>query len=116
MIKKKEEIFSKLKSLERRDLSFIERIKIKNYLDSFFDEYFEDKEDAISSELINLTNREKEISEFVARGFTNNEISSALGISIKTVEFHLSSVIRKTETSNRTEAIGVLIKNKIINV
>ena len=112
----KEEIFGKLKLLERRDLSFVERIKIKKVFESFFDEYFEEKEESRSSELIHLTKREKEISELVARGFTNNEISSALSISIKTVEFHLSSVIRKTETSNRTEAMGVLIKNKIINV
>ena len=116
MNQNKEEIFSKLKSLERRDLSFVERIKIKKFFESFFDEYFEDNKESSSSELIHLTKREKEISEFVARGFTNNEISSALEISIKTVEFHLSSVIRKTETSNRTEAIGFLIKNKIINV
>ena len=116
MNQNKEEIFSKLKSLERRDLSFVERMKIKKFFESFFDDYFEDNKESSSSELIHLTKREKEISEFVARGFTNNEISSALDISIKTVEFHLSSVIRKTETSNRTEAMGVLIKNKVISI
>lgn len=109
-------IFEKLKLLERRELSFNERIKIKKFFQSFFDEYFESKEGPNKPEVIHLTRREKEVSEFVARGFTNNEISSALEISIKTVEFHLSSVIRKTETSNRTEAMGFLIKNKIINV
>ena len=112
----KDEIFTKLKSLERRELSFLERIKIKKFLESFFVEYFEEKLEIQNHESLYLTKREKEISEFVARGFTNNEISSALEISIKTVEFHLSSVIRKTETSNRTEAIGFLIKNEIISI
>ena len=116
MNQNKEEIFGKLKALERRDLSFLERIRIKKFFESLFDEYFEKKEEPNNLELIHLTKREKEISEFVARGFTNSEISSALEISIKTVEFHLSSVIRKTEASNRTEAMGFLIKNKIINV
>tara|TARA_B100000925_G_scaffold151218_1_gene113458 strand:+ start:101 stop:463 length:363 start_codon:yes stop_codon:yes gene_type:complete len=109
-------VFEKLKLLERRELSFNERIKIKKFFQSFFNEYFQLREESNSLNLVNLTKREIEISEFVARGFTNNEISSALEISIKTVEFHLSSVIRKTETSNRTEAMGFLIKNKIINV
>ena len=112
----KDEIFTKLKSLERRDLSFVERIKIKKFFESFFVEYFEEKLEISNKEKVHLTKREKEISEFVARGFTNNEISSALEISIKTVEFHLSSVIRKTETSNRTEAMGFLIKNEIISI
>ena len=39
----KDEIFTKLKSLERRDLSFVERIKIKKFFESFFVEYFEEK-------------------------------------------------------------------------
>ena len=111
---KKDDIFSKLKSLERRDLDFVERIKIKKYLEQIFNEYFFEAKNIETSEILHLTKREKEISEFVARGFTNNEIASALEISIKTVEFHLSSVIRKSETSNRTEAMSYLIKNDLI--
>ena len=89
----KEEIFSKLKSLERRDLSFVERIKIKKFF-NLFDEYFEEKEESSSSELIHLTKREKEISKFVAEDLLIMRFM-ALEISIKTVEFHLSSVIRR---------------------
>ena len=111
----KEEIFFRLKTLERRDLDFVERIKIKKYFEQIFNEYFFESKTIETSEVLHLTKREKEVSEFVARGFTNNEVSSALEISIKTVEFHLSSVIRKTETSNRTEAMSYLIKNDLIS-
>lgn len=57
-----------------------------------------------------LTKRESEILAYVANGFTNNEIASALRISAKTIEYHLSSIFKKTEATNRTEAVNNAIK------
>jgi len=61
-----------------------------------------------------LTKREHEVLSHVANGFTNKEIASALRLSEKTIEYHLSSVYRKSVTSSRTEAVAIAIKNKWI--
>lgn len=54
-------------------------------------------------ELDQLTTREKEVLRHIARGETYREISSRLHISIKTVETHVSAVLRKLQLSNRHE-------------
>jgi DNA-binding NarL/FixJ family response regulator len=61
-----------------------------------------------------FTQRESEILHHVANGFTNPEIATALGISIKTVQFHLQSIFRKTNTSSRTEAVNFAHKEKLL--
>ncbi len=61
-----------------------------------------------------FTTRETEIFQHVANGFTNPEIASALDISIKTVQFHLQSIFRKTNTSSRTEAVNFAHKEKLL--
>jgi DNA-binding NarL/FixJ family response regulator len=40
----------------------------------------------------------------VARGFTNREIAAALTISVKTASLHVSHILQKLGTRNRTEA------------
>ncbi|MFP4636770.1 MAG: response regulator [Nitriliruptoraceae bacterium] len=54
-------------------------------------------------ELDQLTTREKEVLRHIARGFTYRETASRLHISIKTVETHVSAVLRKLQLSNRHE-------------
>ena len=61
-----------------------------------------------------LTIRESEILQHVANGFTNPEIATALDISIKTVQFHLQGIFRKTNTSSRTEAVNFAHKEKLL--
>jgi DNA-binding NarL/FixJ family response regulator len=51
-----------------------------------------------------LTRRELEILEFVARGTPNAAIAQALWVTEQTVKFHLSNIYRKLHVSNRTEA------------
>jgi DNA-binding NarL/FixJ family response regulator len=51
-----------------------------------------------------LTPREREVLELEAGGLTNGAIATALGISVKTVEGHMSMVLRKLGVTNRTEA------------
>jgi len=54
-------------------------------------------------ELDLLTAREREVLRLLARGYAYKEIASELFISIKTVETHASSVLRKLQLSNRHE-------------
>ncbi|MPY76995.1 MAG: response regulator [Actinophytocola sp.] len=54
-------------------------------------------------ELDLLTPRERDVLRLLARGYAYKEIASELFISIKTVETHVSSVLRKTQLSNRYE-------------
>ena len=50
-----------------------------------------------------LSAREQEVMRLIARGYTYKEVAAELFISIKTVETHVSSVLRKLQLSNRTE-------------
>lgn len=54
-------------------------------------------------ELDQLTAREQEVMRLLARGYAYKEIARRLTISIKTVESHASSVLRKLQLSNRNE-------------
>ena len=54
-------------------------------------------------ELDLLTAREREVLRLIARGYAYKEIAKELFISVKTVETHVSSVLRKLQLSNRHE-------------
>jgi DNA-binding NarL/FixJ family response regulator len=56
-----------------------------------------------AAELDLLTPREREILQHIARGYLYKEIALRLGISAKTVEAHVSSVLRKLQLSTRHE-------------
>jgi DNA-binding NarL/FixJ family response regulator len=53
-----------------------------------------------------LTPREQSVLEHLARGLGNKQIAAALGISERTVKFHVSSVFTKLGASNRTDAVA----------
>ena len=55
----------------------------------------------LDPELDQLTPREREVLRLIARGYTYKEIARELFISIKTVESHVSSVLRKLQLSTR---------------
>ena len=68
------------------------------------DAFTRNPEAAVSDlELDQLTAREKEVLRLLARGYAYKEIASRLFISVKTVETHVSSVLRKLQLSNRYE-------------
>lgn len=52
-------------------------------------------------EVEQLTVREKEVLRLIARGYTYKEVAKRLSISVKTVETHVSAVLRKLQLSNR---------------
>ncbi len=58
---------------------------------------------SIDPELDALTAREREVLRLIARGYAYKEIARELFISVKTVETHVSSVLRKLQLSNRHE-------------
>ena len=56
---------------------------------------------AVDEDLDRLTEREREVMRLIARGYAYKEVAKELFISIKTVETHVSSVLRKLQLSNR---------------
>ncbi|QPK81625.1 response regulator transcription factor [Schaalia sp. ZJ405] len=65
-------------------------------------------------ELDLLSAREQEVMRLIARGFTYKEVASELFISIKTVETHVSAVLRKLQLSNRNELTRWAVKRHIV--
>lgn len=57
----------------------------------------------IDQDLDQLTVREREVLRLIARGFAYKQVASRLSLSIKTVESHVSAVLRKLQLSNRHE-------------
>ena len=57
----------------------------------------------IDEELDQLTTREREVLRLIARGYAYKEIARQLTLSVKTIETHVSSVLRKLQLSNRHE-------------
>jgi DNA-binding NarL/FixJ family response regulator len=55
------------------------------------------------TELETLTPREREVLQLIARGYLYKEIAARLSLSVKTVEAHVSSVLRKLQLSTRHE-------------
>jgi DNA-binding NarL/FixJ family response regulator len=58
---------------------------------------------AVDEDLDRLTEREREVMRLIARGYSYKEVGSELFISTKTVETHMSSVLRKLQLSSRHE-------------
>lgn len=59
--------------------------------------------EAADPELDQLTAREKEVLRLIARGYPYKQVARRLSISVKTVESHVSSVLRKLQLSSRYE-------------
>jgi DNA-binding NarL/FixJ family response regulator len=65
-------------------------------------------------ELDQLTAREQEVLLLIARGYTYKEIAGRLHLSVKTVETHVSSVLRKLQLTNRNELTRWAAQRRII--
>jgi DNA-binding NarL/FixJ family response regulator len=57
----------------------------------------------VDPELDQLTPREREVLRLIARGYSYKEVAARLSLSVKTVETHVSSVLRKLQLSSRHE-------------
>ena len=58
--------------------------------------------------------KEKEVLAHIAEGMSNGEISCKLNISEKTVKNHVSSILRKLNLMDRTQAAVFAIRNKLV--
>ena len=68
----------------------------------------------VDPELDQLSPREREVLRHIARGYLYKEIALRLGISQKTVEAHVSAVLRKLQLSNRHELSRWAVERRLI--
>jgi two-component system, NarL family, response regulator LiaR len=61
-----------------------------------------------------LTQRERELLSLMARGMSNQEISLHLSIAMPTVKFHVTNILSKLHADNRTEAVLIALRNKLV--
>lgn len=66
------------------------------------------------AELDRLSAREREVMRLIARGFAYKEVASELFISVKTVETHVSAVLRKLQLSSRHELTAWALERKLL--
>ncbi|NCO75394.1 MAG: response regulator transcription factor [Cyanobacteria bacterium] len=70
--------------------------------------------DKIAENNIYLTKREIEVLELLIKGLSNLKIANKLYLSPKTIEKYVSSLLKKTNSNNRTELANFVFKNKIL--
>ncbi|OYU29344.1 MAG: DNA-binding response regulator [Burkholderiales bacterium PBB2] len=61
-----------------------------------------------------LTQRERELLGLLAQGQTNQQIAELLGIALPTVKYHVTNVLNKLQVANRTEAVLLALKHKLV--
>jgi len=69
----------------------------------------------VDPELDQLTAREREVLRYIARGYMYKEIAHRLSISVKTVEAHVSSVLRKLQLSSRHELSRWAVSRRLVD-
>ena len=68
------------------------------------------------AELDQLTPREREVLRHIARGYMYKEVAARLGISAKTVEAHVSAVLRKLQLSSRHELSRWAVQRRLVDL
>ncbi len=71
--------------------------------------------ESVDPELEQLTAREREVLRHIARGYMYKEIAARLHISTKTVEAHVSAVLRKLQLSNRHELSRWAVQRRLVD-
>jgi DNA-binding NarL/FixJ family response regulator len=67
-----------------------------------------------SLDLSDLTTREKEVLDLLTQGFSNLKIAQKLNLSPKTIEKYVSSLLKKSETHNRTELVRFALDHNLV--
>jgi DNA-binding NarL/FixJ family response regulator len=75
---------------------------------------FREGEMAADPELDLLTAREREVLQLIARGYRYKEIAARLHLSVKTIESHVSAVLRKLQLSSRHELTRWAVERRLI--
>ena len=63
-----------------------------------------------------LTQRERELLALMARGLSNQEISTRLAIAMPTVKFHVTNILTKLHADNRIEAVLTALKHRLVTL
>jgi DNA-binding NarL/FixJ family response regulator len=69
---------------------------------------------AADDELDRLSAREQEVMRMIARGYAYKEVAAELFLSVKTVETHVSKVLRKLQLSNRHELTAWALQRRLL--
>ena len=65
---------------------------------------------------LKLSDKEKEVLQFICNGYTNKEISEELCLSIKSIERYRNALLQKTHTRNTAQLVRDAIINKLIDL
>jgi RNA polymerase sigma factor (sigma-70 family) len=84
--------------------------------DAAADDADADQQAAADRELDQLTPREREVLRHIARGYMYKEVAQRLGISVKTVEAHVSAVLRKLQLSSRHELSRWAVQRRLVSL
>lgn len=63
-----------------------------------------------------ITPREREVLEMLARGRANKEIAAALGVAERTIKFHVSALMQKLGAANRTEVVTLAAQQGLVEL
>ncbi|MFI3326427.1 MAG: LuxR C-terminal-related transcriptional regulator [Clostridia bacterium] len=99
--------WSNYKDIKTKFVNTVEKNLIE--FDKFYPKYLE-----IPKTYGNLTDREIEVLHLLAKGENNTQISKTLTISLGTAKFHVSNIIKKLESENRTVAVKIAQEQGII--
>lgn len=63
-----------------------------------------------------LSNRQSEVLQALGRGYTNRDIALQLGISSRSVEVHVNTLLAKIGAANRTEAVAIALRKHLLKI
>jgi len=105
------ELISAIQAVYRGD-SFLSPMISKTIID----EYLKRAEPAASSEQAKLTDREREVLQLIAEGYSNRDIAQKLQISIKTAGVHRTNLMEKLGIHNVTDLVKYALRKGIIRL
>jgi len=104
------ELIAAILSLQKGNPFFSPSISRK-IMESYLNE---DEDKKTKGESDKLTNREKEVLQLIAEGYTNNEIANLMNISVKTVETHRAHVMSKLDIHDVAGLIKYAIRKGLV--
>ena len=63
-----------------------------------------------------LSNRQSEVLQALGHGYTNRDIALQLGISSRSVEVHVNTLLAKIGAANRTEAVSIALRKHLLKI
>lgn len=67
-----------------------------------------------AEEYSQLGEQQRKVLAFMTKGLTNPEIAAQMGVSVSTVRYHVSAILRKLDVSNRSEAVAVAVGSELV--